>query len=196
MNPKNPKVLANPDAKGLDKAIESMRESFSQLTWLQKSFGRAFTLYREVSGVEAADQAEQRLVPSVYCGNKEYFDVLPNDNLSAFSFFHPVDPTAEPETSSTGTMRFQSLWTTQVDFICYLNYKNLGDSAPVPEKYIEQVLQQLKAIPEATVVNVWSNSLTQIWSGWDLTFLDRSTLYYPNGGFRMRLQVNYQYDCP
>jgi hypothetical protein len=76
----DPNDLLIPSPVGIDKKIQDLQLKLAdKLTWLTKSFGKA---YRE----EIEDGVYQ---PQIFRGNNEYVDVFPDNNssITAMSFF-------------------------------------------------------------------------------------------------------------
>jgi hypothetical protein len=71
----NPTILSIPNARGLDAVMQSIQADLASLSWLEKSFGRAWD-FKEAKAS----------VPKCYSGKGEYINVLPNDHLTSQSF--------------------------------------------------------------------------------------------------------------
>lgn len=84
MSYKNPQILTIDQPIGLDAVIQSIQTELMVLTWLDKSFGRAWEF------TETAPDGRQIKVPKCYLGDGEYINVLPNDFLKAQSFIQVI----------------------------------------------------------------------------------------------------------
>ena len=93
----DPKVELVPNPVALDNAIQSIQERIATLTWLEKSFGRAIVQSRHQENKEAFAKNESSrmtrdvVYPEVY-NKREPLNVMMNDNIKSYSFFHVRDP--------------------------------------------------------------------------------------------------------
>ena len=71
----------------LDKILQDMQTVLmDKLAWLNFAFGRAYKM------VENRPDGNKFIYPAVYNGHSEYVSLLPNDNISNFSWFDIYDP--------------------------------------------------------------------------------------------------------
>ena len=74
-------VIADPVL--LDKEIKNIQTVLSTLSWLEKSFGRAFKGIRLKEGRKVT-------YPAIFQQwKKDYYDAFPNDNIKSYSFIFP-----------------------------------------------------------------------------------------------------------
>lgn len=82
------KVIANPVL--IDREIKDIQTQMAAISWIDKSFGRAFKHFRLVQDSKVS-------YPAIYQGKgKDYYDAYPNDHLKAYSFVF-VDPSSVAE---------------------------------------------------------------------------------------------------
>ena len=83
MSYRNPieQVIADPVL--LDKEIKNIQTVLGTLSWLEKSFGRAFKGIRLKEGRKVT-------YPAIFQQwKKDYYDAFPNDNIKSYSFIFP-----------------------------------------------------------------------------------------------------------
>ena len=85
MSYRNPIEQVITDPVLLDKEIKNIQTVLSTLSWLEKSFGRAFKGVRLKEGRKVT-------YPAIFQQwKKDYYDAFPNDNIKSYSFIFP-DP--------------------------------------------------------------------------------------------------------
>lgn len=188
---KNPSVSTIPSPVGVDAAIQRLQVSLQNgLPWLEKSFGRAWTLPRTVL-------KEKRLEPMVYQEGKEYYPVLPNDALKSYSFFRvtgareAVDYAANMNTG--GTYLFRD----PVDLIVWFDMKKIDPAKDYifKEELIQDTLKILNRDPNPEVQRVYDDKVNDIFEGYTLYPEHRDLLMYPYGAFRIEMFLAYQFQC-
>lgn len=178
---------------GFDAAVESVRSGLSALTWLEKSFGRAFEFKEK--------RLEDKIVtvPKVFMGQTdlkdgEYLTVLPNDFLKAQSFIKALGP--EEWTSfnrSDGSMK-----TRKVSVIFWVNLKQID----VSKNYIftdelkDQVEDILKRNPFTLSMDAYYDERYEdIFQGYTIEEVNTQYLMYPYSGMRFDLTLSYPEVC-
>lgn len=96
INYKDTPVELLPAPVAIDKAIQKIQQSLAAgLPWLQKSFGRATVQARrpdeKPKGDGKATQGRDIVFPEGYY-KREPFNLMPNDNFRAYSFWFARDP--------------------------------------------------------------------------------------------------------
>lgn len=186
MNIKTPKTIALSKPHGIDVRLQAMQKQLSaNISWLEKVFGRAVAQY----------QGEENLrVPKVPIGNGEYFSVMPNDSLQAFSFFFPRNPATPQESDQPWE---KTVYSSQaVDLIVWANLGriekgNLGLS----EQLKEEIMAQLQKMSFAVVENIYSDDVREVYEGWAIDIAQRDLLVYPYYAMRFNLTVTYLNPC-
>ena len=100
MSYRNPieQVIADPVL--LDKEIKNIQTVLGTLSWLEKSFGRAFKGIRLKEGRKVT-------YPAIFQQwKKDYYDAFPNDNIKSYSFIFP-DPSEITEYNVKGKHEIQ-----------------------------------------------------------------------------------------
>ena len=181
-------ILNNP--VGIDAAIQRIQISIASLSWLAKSFGRAWTIPQ--------NQGNQKIVePMVYQGSKEYYAVLPNDAFDSYSFFRVAGPRNTEEYRANmnigGTYIFKDI----VDLIVWVDYKRIDPLKDFifKEQLIRDVMNKLNRDPNVEVVRVWDDQADQIYKGYSLKPTHRDLLLYPHDAFRIEMNLRYQFTC-
>lgn len=195
-NPSAP-TIDNPIPIGIDGSIQRLQLALSNLGWLQKSFGRARPIPRML------DNKIKVVEPMVYQGSQEYYPAMPNDNLKSYSFWRVQSQrnvqNYSPNNNIGGTFIFQDL----VDLIVWVDLKAL-DYTPGGEDnkdfiYLEflirDVLIVLNKDPNTQVLRIFDDKAETIFSGYNLQDIKRDLLMYPYAGFRIEMNLRYQYQC-
>lgn len=177
----NPQAPVVPNPIGLDLEISTLQEQLSELSWLEVAYGRA---------VRAGRTEGTKIVhyPAVYDGKAEYRDVLPNDNITAHSFFYPSGPAVNPDSQSLdmGTLSL----TQQVDLIVHYNLRRIDetkphDYSPELQRDVLRVLDQA-AVP---VLRVYT-APEDVYRGFSLDSVkDQQALRWPYGCMRVQLEI-------
>ena len=185
MNIANPKVFSILDPKGIDAKIVEINNSLSTLTYIEKLFGRAYLLSQE-----------SQLVPKVYQGSKEYFNVLPNDALKCFSFFEANKP-RENELYTDPLDRIDSL-STEISMIVFGNYEKIDRTKgyPFSEEIIIDILRVLATNNGVVVNRVYDTSIEDIYSNYKLLEDQKLLLHYPYFALKFDMDVTYNIKEP
>lgn len=186
---KNPSVPVPLNPYGIDKAIYENQLLLAELTWLEKSFGRAWSLPTTVHG-------NKRMEPMVYQGTSEYYSVLPNDALKSYSFWRV--PSVRGVTEHESGMAMGSfLFSDAVDLIVWFDMRAIDPTKNYifKEELIRDVLNKLDKSPTVRIKSVWDDKVEDIFRGYTLFEGHRDLLMYPYGAFRIETQLEYQFDC-
>lgn len=187
MRVKNPKILANPSQSGLDSVIRKLQISLNTLPWLEKSFGRAYLMQ------EKRDQVVR--YPKVYIGKNEYFNVMPNDRLSSFSW-HIGLREEKPQGAITPLIQY-NLFQKNFASIFFLNLKRIDKDKDYiyTEELKEQILAIYQTVPGVVVQNIWIESVQDVYNGFNLREISEDLFYYPFQGIRIECQATYRIRC-
>lgn len=181
---------------GLDAAIESIRSGLSGISWVSKSFGRAWA-------VKEKDPATERIitVPKCYTKDGDYQNVLPNDTIftpgvAGSSFISVIgEESYESFQPRTGSVKKADL-----AVIVWANLKMIDST----KDYIfnEQLKKDLEAVlkvnSKVSSINSWvEERADRVFEGYDFTGDQFLTEYlmYPYWGCRIELTVIYNESC-
>jgi hypothetical protein len=187
---KNPTIPTLPDPIGIDFAIQRLQQSIGTLEWLGKSFGRAWTIPRQVLN-------EKVVEPMCYQGTKEYYPVLPNDALKSYSFWRVSGGRSaeeyRPNMNTGGAFIFKD----SVDLIVWVNLKRIDPTKNYifKEELIRDVMVKLNRDPNVEVVRVYDDKADEIFKGYSLKPQHRDLLMYPFDAFRIEMFLSYQFVC-
>lgn len=178
----NPSALEVVNPIAFDEVIASYQHDFAAIAWNQKSFGRAY---------EQPDAEGDLRTPKIYQGNGEYYDVLPNDMLNAFSFL--MARSEERRTDEDGLER-------DVSAVFWLN---LQEARPgIDEVTVEPLrLNVLKVIKDnpytMSIERYFDERHEDVFMGYISGDRLRSNKYlmYPFSGFRIDFIVGYPFPC-
>jgi hypothetical protein len=181
---------------GLDSPIEDIRVAIASLSWISKSFGRAWEFKEKglVSGKTIK-------VPKVYESNGEYINALPNDNIFstgvAASSFIAV---REAEKYSSYQPRTGSMKQTRLSVIIWGNLKLIDATKDYifTEELKKQIEDKIKVLACVGEIVEWVDERTEeVFRGYDVSSGDFDTQYlmYPYAGIRVDVIVNYPESC-
>jgi len=193
VNPLIP-LLSNPI--GLDKAIQDIQIALSDISWLEKIFGRAF----EFNAINTLGKRIKK--PMVYIGNGEYYSVLPNDTFKSMCFFLTRGH-EESEGYLTGNTLIYKVRGISIIFWVNLKLIDPTNDYIFTEKLktdVEKVLIHLPQVQDLENYN--DQDADQIFASSGKAKLGVSTpfnladtpdayLMYPYSAFRMELSLKY-----
>lgn len=175
-----PLLIDNP--VGLDHEIQRLQLLLQeQLPWLAVSYGKAYRGSRKVNNKTV-------YFPEVYAGQKEYRDVLPNDNVVSQSFFFPAGPAVNTAREPLpGTLGF----TQACDLILWANLEKVGASKNYrfEHELLLDVVRVLNEDGQVRILRVFTAN-EDIFRGFGLDSVSESALRQPNCGFRVQLELN------
>ena len=206
MSYSNPEIYSISNPQGIDKVIESIRIELATLTWLEKSFGRAWEFKEKDPSPESNRIIK---VPKVWIGKDadtkkgEYMNVLPNDNLKSQSFISCRNEETWLEyDKSSGNHKQREL-----SIIFWFDLRRIDDSKGYifTEVLKKDVEKKLKANKYIKSVNAFFDERAEdVFDGYisaaqmaNYTVDDPNTQYlmYPYSGFRFDVTVNYNEEC-
>jgi hypothetical protein len=182
----SPNILLLDAPVGLDAVIQSYQQDFYLgLPWLRKSFGRAW------------EQPEQgRRIPKAYIGQKEYYNVLPNDSLISQSFISVRTPEELNEDNEEGVERTLAA-------VFWFNLEAINPA--LDSVFTEQIRWDIERLIEgnrftAEILEVHDERHGDIFLGYidnDMLEEGRQYLMYPYAGLRIDFRVGYdrRTDC-
>lgn len=199
MSYQNPDILLITSPIGLDAVIQSIQQELSAgLSWLEKSFGRAWE-FKEI------DSATEKIikVPKCYTGTGEYINVLPNDFLKAQSFISARNEETWPAyTRASGNSKQREL-----SIIFWFNLKEIDPTKDYifTEELKKQVEKILKANAYVASINkyfdervedVFDGYISQAEAGrYSVDDTKTQYLMYPYSGFRFDVTVAFTEVC-
>jgi hypothetical protein len=184
----NPKAPTLPHATGLDAEIQRLQLLLAdEVLWLAVSYGKAYRATRRAGG---AATGKLLPYPEVYDGQREYRDVLPNDNVQAQSFFFPTGPASnlvrEPTPHSLGLAQ-------PVDLIAWANLEKVDPTKNYryEAELLADVLRVLVADGQALVTRVFTTP-EDVFRGFAAELVPEKVLRAPYAGFRISLELTAQ----
>ncbi len=188
MSYNNPTIPTIPAASGFDAVTESIRIALSALTWLEKSFGRAWE-HKEID-----IEGKVKKVPKVYTAAGEYLNVLPNDFLQAQSFIRADGPEEwEQFNRFEGSMKSRKL-----DVIFWVNLKEINPAKDYI--FIDELKTEVEGIlsihPAVASMNeYYDERIEDVFEGYSIEDVATQYLMWPYAGMRFNLTVNYPEVC-
>jgi hypothetical protein len=162
--------------------IESLRIELEKITWLEKSYGRAWP-HVEMRG------SKQVRLPKCFDGT-EYLNVLPNDNYKSQSFIAVRTPEKYENFNRDGN-NFKSR---DLSIIFWGNLKeiNTNKTGIYVSDLKDEIEQVLCTIPELSSINqVFDEKAEDIFQGYTLSDIDTQYLMYPFAGLRFDITVKF-----
>lgn len=176
-NPSAP-VIDNPI--GLDRSIASLQQAVSQVSWMQKAFGRAFLM-----------PEQDRQTPKVYAGEGEYYNCLFNDNLNAYSF---IQVTGADEVQNEEDAFGELIFSTPVALIVYGNSQALNFSDNALESLKKDILSAVRNVSDFQPKRIVHEGIREVFKGYDLPEV-ANQLYHPYFGMRVEGLLNWIEKC-
>lgn len=186
MNIKNPLEVAFQKPYGVDVRIAAIQERLKDnVKWLEKVFGRAVAQYAAKDNLR---------IPRVPVGNGEFFSVMPNDSLKAFSFFYPRNPMTPTEGEQPWE---KSLYFRQpVDLIIWCNLDKIDKgNLGLSEQLKAQVITELQSMSFVVVQDIYSDDVREVYEGWAVDIGQRDLLVYPFYAMRFSLLLTVLNEC-
>jgi hypothetical protein len=187
MSYKVPNVPLIVDPVGIDAEIQAIQLILaSGLTWLEHSFGRAYT------GAEMRDKRKY-YYPEVYQGSKEYLSVLPNDNFRSQSFFIVSDP---EEVADYLHYTPNTSFAFKVSIVFWYNldqikkYEGYIYQHRFTEELKRDILGVLKGVSSFVPERMFETP-EEIYKGYSLDHVKEQTLKHPFGGLRIDGTLNF-----
>lgn len=185
----NQRVLTIPNPRGLDKAIASIQQSLSSVSYLTKIFGRAY-IFKENRNDSVV------LVPKVYTGNKEYENVMVNDHYTSMCFFVATGPATPIDYVHNNQSNY---YKRDIALIFWGDLKKINPS----HNYVFSELIKsdlLKALSNNGYINTINKIEDDTYENVFKEFRGSEKLYegktqylqYPNTGIRIDLEVKYE----
>lgn len=185
----NPNIPTIENATGLLAAIQHIQVALGALPWLSKSFGRAYLM------PEKNTAKGSNTVPKVYAGAKEYYCVLPNDNLPAYSFMQVLGP----ETiTDYDFVRPQNELTVSLAIVVFVNLKKLDPNTDhiFTDRLKNDVVKVLKREATAfTLEQIQDEKIRDIFEGYQSKDQDPALLMYPHAAMRFTGTLTYSEPC-
>ena len=186
MSYKNPAIPTIVNPVGIDTVIQNIQVNLaSGLTWLEKSFGRAW-LHQE-------KQPDGKVVklPKCYSGTGEYINVLPNDNLKAQSFIAVRD---KEKNDGISPSRLGASKTRDLSIIFWGNLKKINGAKTYIfteelKREVEKIIIGLEYI--LSINGYWDERAEIIFA--DYTLMDANTQYLMHPYFAMRFDITVSY---
>ncbi len=192
----NPKIFdfGTVPSTAFDTRCEEIRAALEAgLPWLERSFGRSYRMPK--------NRTEDTIIlPHVYIGNNEYQEMEPNDAIKSMSFLVGDDPATSPldELQSFSQV---NRWVKPLRIIFFVDYEKifdqdgLGGQYPFSEILIEQVQNVLWRQRSLVPTGYISETITEVYEGFDLSEVEQKLLYYPFGAFRLDFDLSFEINC-
>lgn len=184
MSYRNPieQVIANPVL--LDKEIKNIQTALGTLSWLQKSFGRAFKATRLKNGRKVN-------YPAIFQEwKKDYYDAFPNDNIKSYSFIYP-DPSEVMEYSNKGTHQIER----DISIILFFNLEEIDNTLlyRFVERLKEDVIIKLATLkPDKLEINRITDEVEEVFNDFTVDEIKPEYLQDKYGALKFECTIFYK----
>jgi hypothetical protein len=178
-----PDVVVQSNPIGFEQVCVYHQMLFSNLIWNDhKSFGRAY---------EQTDSNGSRHVPKIYQGKRDYYDPLPHDALSSYSFLMGRGPEREVD---------EACLERDMSAIFWFDLSRVKPS--VDDVSIESLRFEVQSLLEQSeyyqgITAFYDERVEDIFLGYitDELLADNKYLMFPYAGFRFDFLVGYPKPC-
>jgi hypothetical protein len=181
----NPKAPTLPVATGFDAEIQRLQLLLAaKLPWLAVSYGKAYRASRREGGMP---KGKLLYYPQVYDGQREYRDVLANDNVQAQSFFYPTGPAVNP---ARETVPKSLGFTLPVDLIVWADLVKVDSTKDYryEAELLQDVLRVLNDDGAALVGRVFT-AYEDVFRGFSPEVVPERVLKAPYAAFRIAMEL-------
>jgi len=187
-NYKKPTIHKIPNPINLDAGIEAIQNKLSNIPWLETIYARAFIL-------PGSEEGRPKHEPKAYVGQKGYASVMPNDNVTANSFFYVTSPERTIDYNNLSNKQKKEV---DISIIFWWNYKKIDKTKDYLflEEIKKQIETELKKCKSLAIVSVVDNDARDIWREFDITELGNELLLYPCGAIRYNTNLSFISLCP
>ena len=188
MSYRNPTIPTIATPVLLDKAIQDLQIELSSISWLTKSFARAWLNNDEVNGLAFA-------YPEVYQGSGlDYYNCLPNGMLQAYCFWY-VDDDAEVLELGKNTTIFEER---DVKLIFFFNMDKINNTKGYnfTEELKIDVYDILKAsLSNGSNVNSYTDTLRGSFSDFTQDYIKPEYYNKKYGAMKFDITLRYRNSC-
>lgn len=200
VNPNTPTITT---PLGVDAVIQALQISYSDnLTWLEKSFGRAYIRSRKTDNERDSGLLTRSdyTFPEVWQGDGiDPMNALANDNLNSYSFFLKTGD-EEPINYEQYT---RNRYVVEIANIFWMDLKLVDPDSTYPntEQYLQEVkklitntrLDGLKGL-SVEIINVEEDP-NDVFRPFTLDLAETQHLAYPKFGFRINMNAYFSLSC-
>ncbi|MEX0598820.1 MAG: hypothetical protein WD512_20215 [Candidatus Paceibacterota bacterium] len=182
---RNPEPFLYDNPIGLNQACQAIQIKLrDNISWIQKSFGRAYKIHRESPDKKSMER------PHAYARNGEYYELMPNDSLKAFSFMAPI---SKGEYIDYAENSPSQLINRNIALIVWGNLKKIDPSKDevFTDELIQDITKILKKIPYVNnILNIEDEDITAIFKPFS-TDKFHQALFYPYFSLRFEIELTY-----
>lgn len=178
----NVPTLDNPT--GIDKVVTNIQNALAQIDWMEYSFGRAYKR-------NSPCMQESHYAPFVYQGKREYVDVEPQDDITAYCFTEVSNSRSvrDYDPHNKGWMQDQNI---SVVVFANLELIDNTDDSIFTEKLIQEVTYMLNSVSSIATIDSVDEGIEEAFSNYDYSN-DWIKLNY--GAFKVNCTVSGVNDC-
>lgn len=177
-------VPALSDPTGIDKVVTNVQNALAQIDWMEYSFGRAYKRkeLRNQQGYYA---------PFVYQAKREYLNVEPQDDVTAYCFTEVSDSRSVRQYDTHRKDWFQDQ---NISVVVFANLELIDnqDDSIFTEKLIEEVAYMLNSVSQIASIDTIEEGLESAFANYDYND-DFIKINY--GAFKINCTVSALNDC-
>lgn len=184
MSYKDPIAQVIADPVLLDKEIKAIQTTLATLSWLEKSFGRAFKWVR-------MDKTRKVYYPAIFqVWKKDYYDGFPNDNIKSYSFIYP-DPEEITENSNRGAHEIQR----DISIILFFDLEQIDNTLEYrfTEKLKEDVIIKLATL-RSLEINKITDEVEEVFNDFTVDQIKAQYLKDKYGALKFECTIFYSKD--
>ena len=175
----NTDITYIPAPVNLDRHIQAIQKKLEGLTWLEKSFGRAYRVPTNKLGYK-----NPQFYPGRFVGTEDYQDLSRNDTLKSYSFI-----VAKDDAGYRDEMISQTL-----SIIFWLDLKKIDRTKPYifTEDLRKDVMKILNNAPVDNFLKDYRSDAANVFQGFDTYQKD---MMYPYACMKFDINIKYLEDC-
>ncbi len=169
----------------LDLEIQNIQTVLGTLSWLEKSFGRAFKATRLKAGRKVN-------YPAIFQEwKKDYYDAFPNDNITSYSFIYP-DPSEVTEYGNKGIHQIER----NISIILFFNLVKIDANTlqyRFTEKLKEDVIIKLATLkPNKLLINRITDDVEEVFNDFTVDEIKSEYLQDKYGALKFECTIFYR----
>lgn len=184
MSYKNPIEHVITDPVLLDKEIKNIQTVLGTLSWLEKSFGRAF------KGTRLKNRRKVNYPAIFQEWKKDYYDGFPNDNIKSYSFIFP-DPSEITEHNIKGIHQIER----DISIILFFDLEKIDNTFEYrfTEKLKEDVIIKLATLkPGKLEINNITDDVEEVFNDFSVDEIKPEFLQDKYGALKFDCTIFYK----
>lgn len=177
------------NAVGVDSSITAIRLKLAEISWLDRSFGRAYELR-----TTRKDEADF-VFPAVMTGDgKDLVDILALDDHTSYSFMIPRGP--ETPVESVELSNDLDIFEREVDLIFWIDNNSTSETVEKKKNEVRNALHNVRfeGVGSLAILEIYDEP-EDVFEGFSYEPSETQSLYPPYWGLRFRISLSYFNPC-